>query len=192
MPIPAWLLPIIAGGASGFASGAMNLLQGGQQGMDDRTYQLNKLQLGNQIRRQLDMAPLRDRLVFNLLQRTGMSPQAPQFHDIFNPSTSVDTPRPGGIDLDELSRRTGAYSGMGPGGGPGGVATDIQQRILDIIGLRPPKPGEHGYVDPNAPTPPPAGVGGGTAAPGGIRGTPSPWGPNAPRRPLYGGIPSFS
>lgn len=82
--------------------------------------------------RQLSMAPLRDRLVYNLTQRAGMAPGQFRPTDMFNPNAYGGFPQQGGIDLDQLRRNQMGYTP-----GAGGVNTDIMTRAMEVLGYRP-------------------------------------------------------
>lgn len=63
--------------------------------------------------RELEQGPMRDRLMYNLSQRLGMSPREfrPNVGGMFG---MQGTPQSGGIDMNELAERRGAYT---PGAG---------------------------------------------------------------------------
>lgn len=79
--------------------------------------------------RELSMAPMRDQAMFMLQQRMGLSPGAFKPRDMFNESTSAETPQLGGVDLEEWKRRNAGYKP-----GAGGLNTDIQRLLLQKLG----------------------------------------------------------
>lgn len=87
-------------------------------------------QFANQLGRQMQTAPLRDRAAAALTARMGYSPQAFAANDIFNPLPAGQAPSGGGIDLAGLQRQVAGYQ---PGQG-GQLDTSLQQAILGQLG----------------------------------------------------------
>lgn len=85
--------------------------------------------------RQLDMAPLRDRLLHTMRLRAGLAPQAMQAHDIFNPGISAQVPQLGGIDRGALQQGMAGYTP-----GAGGVNTQVMQQLIQRLGYDPTHP----------------------------------------------------
>lgn len=79
--------------------------------------------------RELSMAPMKDQAMFMLQQRMGLSPGAFKPRDMFNESTSAETPQLGGVDLEEWKRKNAGYTP-----GRGGYNTDIQKLLLQKLG----------------------------------------------------------
>lgn len=84
------------------------------------------------LQRQIDANPMRDRLMFNLMQRLGMSPGQFRPTDLFNGagpgSIGTGPVSPGGVDQDLLAAKRAAYTD-GAGGQTTGVAEDFLSRL---------------------------------------------------------------
>lgn len=92
----------------------------------------SKVSLGQsamQTQRGLDSAPIRDRAMYLLQQRLGMTPQTFQPHDIYNQSTSAATPQYGGYNPQQMAQAQAAYTP-----GAGNVNTAVADQYMNKIG----------------------------------------------------------
>lgn len=126
---------LILGGISSIGG----LLQGKQaQKMSEQQIGLEELlgmrgldiqgaSVGNQLRRQMESMPLRDRLLYQLNARMGQSPQR------FNPSglfqNAAQGANTGGIDFNALNQASAAYTP-----GAGGTRPDLAASMLGKLG----------------------------------------------------------
>lgn len=94
------------------------------------------------VQRQIDNAPLRDRLMYNMMQRLGANSTPFVARDMFNPSAQA--PQQGGIDMNALNEALNAYQQ-----GAGGVNTDTAQRFLSTLGYGDKPAIQPGFVDGN-------------------------------------------
>ena len=86
----------------------------------------------NDLRRQLETSGLRDRTLFALQNRTGLTPSRFNPKDLFNPQASGSTPSQGGIDFSKLA---GLNDQFQPGAG--GVQEEMLRQMLAKLGFGP-------------------------------------------------------
>ena len=95
-----------------------------------RQRMLDEAAQANTLRRQMDLAPLRDRVQFQLMARAGLSPGAFKPRDLFNPlSNPTGQPQQGGINLNALQAQVADYRP-----GQGGATTSLQEALLRQMG----------------------------------------------------------
>lgn len=102
----------------------------GQLALGRRGQGQSELGQANEIGRQLDAAPIRDRVQYQIMQRLGQTPQA------FNPKNMFDASQgndfqgsTGGIDFEKLAADNAKYQP-----GAGGVNTDRLEFMLKRLG----------------------------------------------------------
>lgn len=100
-----------------------------QQREFNQNYGLNANSQALQTNRAAQASPLRDQAQYLLQARLGLTPQAFQPHDLFNPSTSQATPQMGGVNLGQYAQKAGQYRP-----GMGGQSPALQQSILQKLG----------------------------------------------------------
>ena len=84
----------------------------------------------NDLRRQLETSGLRDRTLFALQNRTGLTPSRFNPKDLFNPQAPGSTPSQGGIDFSQLA---GLNEKFEPGAG--GVQEEMLRQMLAKLGF---------------------------------------------------------
>ncbi len=100
----------------------------------------------NQLRRQMETNPLRDRVLFGLQNRAGMTPGRFNPKDMFNPNNKGPISQ-GGIDFSALKQANDQFTP-----GAGGVNPEILQQMLGKMGFGPnatPARGPGPLPDPN-------------------------------------------
>lgn len=89
------------------------------------------------INRQMESGGARDKALFMLSQRLGMVPQQFRARDMMNPSTSPDTPEPGGIDPRIQQHAMESYHApSAQGAGSGGVDPRVYQALMTKLGMQ--------------------------------------------------------
>ena len=104
-----------------------------------RSQSLSEAEQANMLQRQMAMAPMRDRMTYNIMQRAGMPSRTFRPDDMYNPLAAGEQTSAGGIDQNELNTRQGAYT---PGAG-GQMNNSLQQAVLGRLGYSADKDGQY-------------------------------------------------
>lgn len=142
------------------------------------------------LNRQMEQAPLRDKVLYMLNQRSGMVPQNFQPRDMMNPwSQGASNPQQGGIDPQALQQAMGRYQApdfQRGVAGSGGIDPHVYQQMMQHLGMNGGQLGDiplsntgpYRTKDPAAPPQP---------GPQNIPNGGSPWGPGGGGGPGIGG-----
>ena len=91
----------------------------------------------NQLRRQQETNPLRDRVLFGLQNRAGMTPGRFRANDMFNKLGPGEQVSQGGIDTNALQQANDQFTP-----GAGGVRPEMLDQMMAKMGFGPPRPQE--------------------------------------------------
>lgn len=114
----------VAGGAADAKASEAALKE--KQREFDQAYGLQAGDAAVGAQKQLDSAPLRDRVMYQLQNVLGQTPQAFKPHDVFN---GGGVPQQGGYDMPKLATANAAYTP-----GAGGVNTEMIKKFLASLG----------------------------------------------------------
>lgn len=119
-----------AAGASRYQTEQDFLIRQEQNKISRGGLDLQKTMGANDLRRQLESSGLRDRTLFALQNRTGMTPGQFRPKDMFNPSQGGQSPQQGGIDFAQLSQQNQQFTP-----GAGGANPEMLRQMLAKLGF---------------------------------------------------------
>ena len=104
-----------------------------------RSQSLSEAEQANMLQRQMAMAPMRDRMTYNIMQRAGMPSRTFRPDDMHNPLAAGEQTSAGGIDQNALNALQAQYT---PGAG-GQMNNSLQQSVLGRLGYSADKDGQY-------------------------------------------------
>lgn len=126
----------VGGGIAQGLSQALGAVQQGKMSKEQLAEMIRQFNAQQQLARggmavgaqgQLDAMPMKDRVMYNMMQRLGASPQQFVARDMFNPQNGPA--QQGGIDMGAMAQKIGAYTPGAGGQDPGAL-----QKFLAVLG----------------------------------------------------------